>query len=396
MIGYDEATQRVLEIARPLQSETVTLAEAHNRVLAEAVRASSDAPRVALSAMDGWAVRSEDIVEGPARLRIAGEVFAGGDHAGRVQAGECIRIYTGAPLPPGADRVVIQELVTRDGGYAVLPHPVPQARHVRAPGSDFRQGDVLLAEGRRLDARALVTVAAADTGSVKVVRAPELAILSTGDELAEPGTARLDPRRIPESLSVGLAAMASDWGGRTISRKRLGDDPVNLSEAAMQALDRADVVVVTGGASVGERDYARSMFAEAGLELIFGKVAIKPGKPVWIGRASGKLVVGLPGNPTSALVTARLFLAPLIAGLSGRDPQEALSWSPRPLLNGLPACGDRETFHRGALASTGEVELIANQDSGAQKALAAADVLVRSRAGDASKLAGEQVETLRF
>jgi molybdopterin molybdotransferase len=276
--------------------------------------------------------------------------------------------------------------------FEVMPGP---GNNIRAAGSDFRAGDTLLPAGTVLGFRAMVAAAAADVANLSVVRRPRIVILGTGDELAEPGQALETPGSIPESVSFGVAALARQCGGEVIDRRRLTDTPETLEAAARLALSEADLVVVTGGASVGEKDYARSMFAPFGLELIFSKVAIKPGKPVWFGRAGGALILGLPGNPTSALVTARLFMAPLVAGLAGRDPAALLSWRDMTLSAPLKPCGDRETFERGRLVRGG-VAGLAVQDSATQMALATADVLIRRRAGAAALSAGDNALVLDF
>lgn len=395
MIGFDEAFALIAAAATPLGRETVALAEACDRVLAAPVVARLGAPASDTSAMDGYAVRQAELAALPTRLRVVGEAFAGRGFDGRVGPGECVRIFTGAPMPEGADRVIIQEIVRRDGDVALFDHALSGDRHVRAMGSDFRAGDVLLEPGRRLDARAMVAAAAADRATVEVWRRPRVVVLGTGDELAEPGTAVGIPGSIPESVSFGVAALIARYGGEVAGRLRLKDDPATLKAAAAATLDDADLVVVTGGASVGEKDYARAMFGPAGLELIVDKVAIKPGKPVWLGRARGRLVLGLPGNPTSAMVTGRLFLAPLVAGLSGETAGAALDWRPARLGAALAACGDRETFHRAAWRE-GRAHPLTDQDSSAQKALAAADLLIRRRPGEPDAAAGDEVETLDF
>ena len=389
MIGFDEALALVAEAARPLGTEIIQLSEAHGRVLARPVTALVDSPPCDVSAMDGYAVREADL---PGRLRVVGESFPGRGHGALLEAGQCVRIFTGAPIPRGADRVVIQEEVRREGGAAQFELP-GQARHIRTRGSDFARGTILLEPGRRLDARALVAAAGADLAEVEVWRRPRLALLATGDELVEPGSGRAVAGAIPDSISFGLAAFAVDWGAEIVARMRLADDLPAMEQAAAEALAGADLVVVTGGASVGERDHAKAMFAPAGLELIFSKVAIKPGKPVWLGRAGKTLVMGLPGNPNSALVTARLLLAPLIAGLTGRAP--VLAWRRAKLTEALPATGARETFYRAASAGGG-VRPLANQDSGAQSTLAAADLLIRRIASAPAGEAGEEVDVLDF
>lgn len=390
MISFDQAVRLVTEAARPLGRELVLLAEAAGRVLAAPVVAMLDSPRADCSAMDGYAVREADL---PGPFRLIGESFPGGGFDGALEPGTCVRIFTGAPLPARADRIVIQEVAARDGVTVTIADPPGAARHVRPKGSDFRAGDVIVEAGRRLDARALVAAAGADAAAVEAWRRPTVLLLCTGDELTPPGQARDRPGAIPESISFGVAALADRYGGRSLGSRILADDLPAMEQAAGEALGQADLVVVTGGASVGEKDFAKAMFAPHGLNLIFSKVAIKPGKPVWLGRAGAALVLGLPGNPTSAMVTARLLLAPLVAGLAGRSA--TLSWRPVPLAALLPACGDRETFHRARLTEAGAMPL-ANQESGAQKALAEADLLLRSRPHDPPREAGYEIEALDF
>lgn len=393
MIDFDEAAIRIAGLANPLGVERVPLAEAGGRVLAAAVRATRAAPFTDVSAMDGYAVRESDLADLPTRLPVAGESFAGAGFHGVLPEGACLRIFTGAPLPAGADRVIIQEEVRRDGDLALFDQPLNGRRHLRLAGSDFRPGDLLVPPGRRLNAQRIIAAAAANLGQLDVYRQPTVAILATGDELSAPGAADLGPDAIPESVSFGVAALAEIWGGRIVSRRRRGDDLAALQAAAALAAGEADVVVVTGGASVGERDFAREMFAPLGLELLFAKVAMRPGKPVWVGRAGDAIIVGVPGNPTSALVTARLFLAPLLAGLAGRNPREAWAWRKIALTAPLAAEGERETFLRGRLEHGG-VAIMDDQDSSAQRVLAASDLLVRRHPHDTAASAGDPVSCL--
>ena len=388
MISFDEALALIAEVARPLGSEPVSLSQAHGRTLAAPIVARVDAPPCDVSAMDGYAVRD---VELPGRLPVAGTAYPG-DLTGALAPGTCLRIFTGGPVPDGADRVVIQEDVTREGDLAVFGAP-EGAHHIRRRGADFAAGAQLLDAGQRLGPRALVAAAGADLGEVEVWRKPRLAIFGTGDELAEPGRARDRPGAIPESLLLGIGALAEAAGGEIVMSRRLKDNLPELVQMAGWALERADLVIVTGGASVGEKDFAKKMFEPAGLELVFSKVAIKPGKPVWLGRAGGRLVMGLPGNPSSAMVTARLLLTPLLAGLSGREA--ALIWRESILGAPLGPCGDRETFVRGSWAR-GMAMPASYQDSGAQKTLADADLLIRRRAGAPAAEAGETVEIIDF
>jgi molybdopterin molybdotransferase len=395
MIGFDEALERVRAAAQPLGTETVAVDAAAGRVLAAPVIARLPAPRCDVSAMDGYAVREADLAALPAGLRVIGESFAGRGWTGTVGAGRCVRIFTGAPVPAGADRVVIQEDVRREGQVAVIEEHPGKARHIRRRGGDFEQGEQLLPAGRLLDKRAIVAAAGADVAQLEVFARPRVVILSTGDELADPGTAAERPDAIPESVSLGILALAAEWGATIVGRQRLRDDLAAMEGAAAQAIKGADLVIVTGGASVGEKDFAKAMFEPTGLELIFSKVSIKPGKPVWFGRAGHALVIGLPGNPTSALVTSRLLVAPLLAGLSGRDANEALRWRTARLASPLEGCGPRETFHRARLAGD-DVEILGFQDSSAQRALAEADALVRQLANTPPVAAGGAVEVLDF
>jgi molybdopterin molybdotransferase len=339
--------------------------------------------------MDGYAVRTADL---PGTLRIIGESFAGAGFEGSLVPGSCVRIFTGAPIPGGADRVVIQEVVERDADRAIIAEMPGKATHIRHRGCDFSVGDLLLEQGRQLDPRALVAAAGADVAELQVYRRPRVEVLGTGDELAPPGQARARRGTIPESVSYGVAALVEAWGGQSLGTRRLGDDLPAMEVAAGEALAQADLVVVTGGASVGEKDFAKAMFAPHGLDILFSKVAIKPGKPVWLGRA-GKIVMGLPGNPTSAMATARLLLAPLVAGLAGRRCRP--EWRSVKLGASLPACGERETFHRARLVDGAALPLT-NQDSSAQKALAMADLLLRCRPHDPAREPGDEVEALDF
>jgi molybdopterin molybdotransferase len=395
MISFDAALDCVRRAAQPVGTELIPVDEAAGRVLAAPVVARLAAPRCDVSAMDGYAVRDADLAAIPAELRVIGQSFAGRGWAGAVEPGQCIRIFTGAPVPAGADRVVIQENVRRQGDVASIDEHPGHARHIRKRGSDFETGEQLLPAGRLLDSRAIVAAAGADLATLEVFARPRLFIVSTGDELAEPGTAVEQPDAVPESVSFGVAAMASEAGANVVGRQRLADDLGAMEQAAARATQSADVVIVTGGASVGEKDFAKRMFEPLGMELLFSKVSIKPGKPVWFGRVGRALVMGLPGNPTSALVTARLLMTPLLAGLSGRDAAEVLRWRTATLASSLNQCGGRETFHRARLTGT-EVEILSFQDSSAQRALADADVLVRQRANTPPVAVGGLVELIDF
>lgn len=392
MLTFDDAIALLERAVPPLPAEAVALADAAGRVLTAPVVARLDAPRQALSAMGGYAVR--DATTRPdAPLRVIGESRAGAGFAGMVGPGEAVRIFTGAPMPDGTDRCIVQEQARREGDHVRFMAGYGPGWHVRAQASDFVAGAELLLAGTRLSPGALVSAAGADVASVQVAQRPRLAIIGTGDELAPPGTAHLRPFAIPESVTPGVAAMAAEAGGEVVWRECGADALPALEKLAGAALAAADVVVVTGGASVGERDLARAMFAPHGLELVFSRIAIKPGKPVWLGQSQGRWVIGLPGNPVSAMVTARLFLVPLLARLQGQPVADVLRWRLLPLAGALEATGDRETFARAVWEEVGLVP-VRNQDSGAQSALARADWLIRRAAGAPPGAAGEMVTAL--
>ena len=393
-IGFDEAVARLPGVEALLGTETVPLADAAGRVLAEPLYARQDSPSQPTAAMDGYAVR--DATTAPDQLlRVAGESRAGLGFPGIVSAGEAVRIFTGAPMPAGTDRCIVQEHAIREGGNVRFTAGYGPAWHVRATASDFVAGTLLLDRGTRLSPQAMIAAAASDVARVTVAVRPRVAIVGTGDELAAPGTAADRPGAIPESVSFGVTAMVAEVGGLVVRRATGRDELPALQELAADLLEAADLVIVTGGASVGDHDLARPMFAPYGLELLVDKVAIKPGKPVWLGRAGGRWVLGLPGNPTSALVTAALFLRPLLAALQGQDAQERLRWLRLPLVAPLPAVGGRETFVRAQWDGDGLLPL-ANQQSGAQAALAAADWLIRRPAGSGPAALGETVTALAF
>lgn len=371
MLEFETALKLLLHEARPLEAERIPLEEACERTLASDLRALRASPAVHVSAMDGYAILDQDL---GATLPVTGESFAGSPVPPMLTAGTCMRVFTGAPVPRNADRVVVQEAVDRRPEGAVMPLARPRGDHIRRAGSDFAPGKILLTRGAAITPQAMIAAAASDHGLVEVIRRPRVAILATGDELRSPG-APGGALSVPDSVTYGVMGLVQCYGGDVCMRSRLPDRPDILRQAATEAVAGSDVIVVTGGASVGERDFAKLMFDDLGLEILFSKVAIKPGKPVWLGRVRSALVVGLPGNPTSAMVTARLFLAPLIAGLAGRDPRCALGWQAAVLDGETPERGDRDLFLR-ASRRHGRLKLAENQDSGAQKTLAQSEVLV--------------------
>jgi len=311
MISFDEAIEHIRSAAKPLGTETVRLEKASGRVLSRPVIAQIDSPRSDVSTRDGYAVREADLRSFPMSLPVLGESFAGSASNASIREGTCARIFTGAPLPSGADRVVMQELVRREGDVAVIEVAPEGERWVRRFASDFERGATLVHPGELLGSRTLVAAAGADVGDVEVYLQSRVHILSTGDELEEPGTADRTAQAVPESASLGVASLAEKWGAKGVTRTLLRDDLPAIQAAADAAAEGANVIVMIGGASVGEKDFAKAALEPLGLDLLFSKVAIKPGKPAWFGKVRGTLVLGLPGKPTSAMVTARILLAPL-------------------------------------------------------------------------------------
>jgi molybdopterin molybdotransferase len=363
-------------------------------VLAAPVVADRDQPPFDASAMDGWAIRRADLVPG-ARFQIAGESAAGRAHARAVEAGQAVRIFTGAPVPPGADLVVIQENATRDGqtvAFTIDREPPPG--NIRPAGGDFRSGDVLLVEGARMDAWRLALAAAAGWPSLDVAIRPRVAILATGDELVPPGYVPA-PDQIFESGSFALAALVEAWGGQATRLKAQADDLDAIARTVSEAA--FDLIVTVGGASVGDHDLVKPALATLGLDLRVETIAVRPGKPTWFGTlGDGRRVLGLPGNPASALVCAELFLRPLLAALTGADP--ALAIGAGVLAAPLPANGPREHWMRAArtLDADGRVQVtpFPDQDSSLVGVFSRADCLVVRPPSAPPAAAGEVVELL--
>ena len=395
-----EALAAVLAEARRTETETVPLAEASGRTLAERLAAKRTQPPFDVSAMDGYAVCAADTAAPPARLSLAGESAAGRRFSGRISAGECARIFTGAPVPDGADAILIQENAKAHGADITALEAVAAGRHIRRAGYDFTKGQELLAAGRRLNARDLGLAAAMDHAAVSVFRKPRIAILATGDELVMPGEAA-GPDQITASNTFAVAAMAASAGGEPRDLGIARDTLASLDEAINRALSwKADALVTLGGASAGDHDLVREALTARGMTLGFWKIAMRPGKPLMFGRLGGMLALGLPGNPVSSIVCAELFLKPLIRALSG-DPEAGADRSEEAVLGrDLPANDQRQDYLRASLSRGTAGALVATpfarQDSSLLADIAKAEALVIRAPFAAAAKAGERVSVIRL
>lgn len=397
MIPVGEAQSRILAALTPVGAETVGLDRADGRTLAADVTAALTQPPAPVSAMDGYAVRAADLAALPATLTRIGQAPAGHPFAGRVDPGECVRIFTGGQVPEGADAILIQEDAEERDGKVHAKESVAPGRYVRPAGLDFKAGDVVLRAGTVLDPRHIGLAAAANRAWLEVRRAPRVAILATGDEIVLPGSVP-GPGQIVSSNGPALAAFVRRHGGEAIMLPNAPDDADALRGLAKAAAG-ADLLVTSGGASVGEHDLIRSALGSDGLKLDFWQIAMRPGKPLMFGKLGALPLLGLPGNPVSNLVCATLFLGPMLAALLGRpDPL------PKPeaaiLGRDLPPNDAREDYLRTTLARAADGAWIATpfekQDSSMISVVARADALAirPPRAPAAQK--GEPIRILRF
>ncbi len=376
LLSVEDALARVLDGLLPLEEERVAIENAHGRVLAADLAAQLTQPPFDASAMDGYAVRRADIASLPARLRVVGVAAAGAGFRQPLGKGEAVRIFTGAPVPEGADTVVIQENAEEANGVVTIKEAAPE-RHIRPRGQDFREGEALLLAGTRLGPRALMLAAAMNHAELLVRRKPKVAILATGDEVVPPGS-ELGPDQIVSSVPYGLAALVEAEGGEPMRLGIAKDDVESLVTLARSGR-AADILVTIGGASVGERDLVARALASEGLELEFAKIAMRPGKPLLYGRLGTQRLLGFAGNPVSAFISAHVFLRPMLHRLLGRVERN------RPLPEAvagaaLPANGERQHYLR-AISEWREdgtriVSPLASQDSALSADLVRADCLI--------------------
>jgi molybdopterin molybdotransferase len=378
LLPVADAIEQILRSVDPLPMESVGLSDALGRVLAEDLVAQGNQPANDLSAMDGYAVRGDDVATSPVTLKVIGEAAAGHPFAKEVGPGECARIFTGGVLPRGTDTVVIQEDIIRDGDRVTTTEPSKRGRHVRRAGIDFKKGDVLLKKGHRLTDRDLMLAAGMNYPALKVHRAPRVAILGTGDELVPPGS-QLKEGQIVHSSGYALAALVRSESAQVLELGVAKDRVEDIIERIRRAREaKADVLLTTGGASVGEHDLVQTALAAEGLSLSFWQIAMRPGKPMMHGRLGPMHALGVPGNPVSSYVCTFLFLLPLIRRLSGRTDLHAEQIAAK-LGRALPQNDKREEYMRATL-ETKNGELIAtpfvNQDSSLMAPLAKADCLI--------------------
>ncbi|WP_210490729.1 molybdopterin molybdotransferase MoeA [Microvirga antarctica] len=398
LLAVADALRNVLAgIAGPTEAEDVALSQATGRVLADNVAALRDQPPFSASAMDGYAVRFSDLATIPARLNVVGTSAAGQRFSGSMSAGQAVRIFTGAPVPEGADTIVMQENTQAGGDAVSILEASAQGRHIRPAGLDFKAGEVLLSSGRLLDARDIALAAAMGHGHLKVRRRPRIAILATGDELVLPGEVP-GPDQITAASLPALVAMAEKAGAEVTDLGIAGDTLSSLDEKITGAQTaRADMLVTLGGASVGDHDLVQQALARRGMALGFWRVALRPGKPLMHGQLGSTALLGLPGNPVSSLVCAILFLVPAIHKMLARPDFGSDQTEGAILGADLPANGDRQDYMRASLLMTDAgppvVTPHAVQDSSMLAVLARSDALLvraphatAARAGDPCRI----------
>ena len=374
LLPVSEAQHRIIDAMPLMPAEQIPVSAGLGRVLAQDLVSRRSQPPAPVSAMDGYAVRASDVANAPARLRIIGYAPAGHPYEGIVGPGEAVRIFTGAPMPRGTDAVVIQEDTDKEEDTVAVRSSASPGRYVRPAGLDFEEGDILLTAGRILTARDIGLVAAMNIPWVKVRRKPRIAILATGDEIVMPG----DPvghAQIVSSNALSLGAFVQAHGGEPIDLGIAPDEVDGLKRLAEGARG-SDLLVTTGGASVGDHDLVQEVLGDVGLEVDFWRIAMRPGKPLIFGALGQTWLVGLPGNPVSSLVCAIMFLAPAIRKLLGAD-QVLPERQTAHLGAELPKNDEREDYLRATLSSEGQVVTpFARQDSSMFATMASADALI--------------------
>ena len=396
-LSVNEARSRILDDAVATEAETVELLSADRRVLAEDLKALRTQPPFDVSAMDGYAVRADDIKSFPSRLRVIGESAAGHGFHQEVESGQAVRIFTGAPVPAGTDTIIIQEDTTRDGDEVIINECVPEAGHIRQRGFDFQEGQPLITAGKMLTSRDITLAAAMEHASLHVHRKPTVGLIATGDELVLPGQPT-GPDQIVCSNPFGIAAIVERAGGQAHFLGIAKDDRADLTALCERGRDM-DVLVTIGGASVGDHDIVAPVLQDMGMSLDFWRIAMRPGKPLMFGRLAQTFVIGLPGNPVSSLICTWVFIVPLIMRLLGRADTALPSMSAK-LSVPITANGPREHYMRGVARTepdgTLSVAPVRSQDSSLLSPLAEADVLIVRPPLDPARAPGDQVSITRI
>lgn len=390
LLPVDEARARMVGQAAAAADETVALGEARGRVLREAITAHRAQPPFPASAMDGWAVRAADT---PGVLKIIGESAAGHPYEGMIGPGEVTRIFTGAPVPNGTDAIVIQEDATRAGDQLTVPGVAP-GHYVRSAGVDFKAGDRLLSPGVRLDPWRLALAASSGAATLRVARRPRVAILSTGEEVVAPGGAP-GPFQIFNSGTTALGELIRSWGGELIDLPNIGDNEDDIEAAASSC--GGDVIVTLGGASVGDHDLVKPALSRLGMEMVVESIAVRPGKPTWFAvLADGRRIVGLPGNPASAMVCAELFLRPFLMAMQGAEA--TVNIIKARAAASFEANGNREHWMRARITPGPDGSMQAtpfrDQDSSLVTVFEASNALLRRPVGAAAAAIGDVVDVL--
>lgn len=397
LLTVDEALNRILSAAERSQHETVSLSDAFGRVLFEDLVAKRTQPPFPASAMDGYAVRAADIENAPSRLKLIGESAAGHGFKGSVSKGEAVRIFTGAPVPEGADTIAIQENVEADREHIVVQQSEPSGRFVRPAGLDFREGDVGLRSNMRLGSAEISLAASMNHSTMPVYQKPRVAVISSGDELIEPG-GTLEQDQIISSNSYGVLGIVETAGGNPVDLG-IAKDSLEALNTKIEQAKNCDIVVTLGGASVGDHDLVQQALKDAGVQMNFWSLAMKPGKPVMFGTLRRgeriQIYLGLPGNPVSSLVCAMVFVAPLIQKMLGLPTD--LDFKNAIFACDMPASGPRQEYMRASLETKdGNLHAMpfTNQDSSILSNLVKADCLVVRPANAEPAHTGETCEIL--
>tara|TARA_Y100001934_G_scaffold283404_1_gene402954 strand:+ start:1531 stop:2754 length:1224 start_codon:yes stop_codon:yes gene_type:complete len=400
MISVKSALERISNSCELLPAETISLENSLGRVLAKDALARRTHPPFPVSAMDGYALRAEDVNKVPVKIKVVGEIPAGKNFPKKINAGEAVRIFTGARVPIGANCIVIQENTSKmsSADYVTVNLTADQGDYIRPAGLDFKNGEKLLHKGDWVNPRSLGLLAAMNIPWLSVVRKPNVAILSNGNEIVLPGE-QIGENQIISSNGSALAAAISNFGANSIQIGIADDDPKSIAEA-IEASKGADLLITTGGASVGDHDFMKSALELAGFNFEFWKVAIRPGKPIMFGKSYDKIVIGLPGNPVSALICAQIFVLPAIKAMLGVKCHYSREFSSAHLLSPLKANDERQDYLRARLTiSEGEflkVEPFDKQDSSMISNLAQSDCLIIREPNAPSAKIGDLVKVLRL